>query len=169
MALISLSRGMFALVDDADLPMLSQWKWQAQPNGGGAFYAARRSLLSDGRESGEPQRMILMHRVLAGTPADKVTDHINGDSLDNRRANLRSVTHTQNMQNRAKRKDAASKYKGISWDKRRQKWAAVLQADKKTYFLGRFEREEDAARAYASAAAHHFGEFNRANNGGPTL
>lgn len=158
---ISLTRGLSCIVDDEDYEFLMQWKWQAAPNGGGHFYAARRSRLSDGRKSGERQTMILMHRVLAATPKDMVTDHINGKTLDNRRSNLRVATHTQNMQNRAKRKNTSSAHKGITWDGTRRKWAAVLQANNRTFFIGRFAREEDAAEAYAARAAKEFGEFNR--------
>lgn len=161
MKTISLTRGLFAIVDDEEHERLSQWKWHAMPNGSGQFYAARRSRISDGRRPNEPQKLILMHRLIASVPIDLVTDHINGDTLDNRRSNLRCATHTQNMQNRAKKRRSASRFKGVTWDRERMKWVAVLQADSTVHFLGRFEREEDAGLAYAAAAERFFGEFNR--------
>lgn len=159
--IIPLTRGLVAVVDDEDYEFLAQWKWHALPNGSGHSYAARNSRISDGRKSGEPQRVIFMHRVLLSTPADMVADHISGDTLDNRRANLRNATHTQNMQNRAKHRRGASEHKGVTWDKARRKWSACLQADNKTHFIGRFATEEEAAAAYAARAAVVFGEFNR--------
>jgi len=158
---IPLTRGVSTIVDDSDHEFLSRWAWYAMPNGSGKFYAVRSARLSDGRLRGEPQKLIFMHRILAATPEGLVTDHINGDSLDNRRDNLRAVTHTHNMWNRAARADRRSRFKGVTFDKRRGKWAAVIQVNNSPIFLGRFQSEEAAGAAYARRAALEFGQYNR--------
>ena len=105
-----------------------------------------------------------MHRVVAKTPAGLECDHINGDSLDNRKANLRSATRLQNSWNTRKSQQIGySKYKGITFRKRRQKWAAQICVDGRRIFLGTFEDETEAAKAYDKAAKKHFGEFAKLN------
>lgn len=143
---IPLSQGKFALVDDADFDWLSQWKWYAlkQPN---TYYACR-----DVRINGK-RKTIWMHRLINGTPDDLLTDHINGDGLDNQRANLRSVTHQDNMINCARHVSGSSKYRGVSWHIRQGCWIAQITVDRKNHYLGRFGTEDAAYAAYLAARA----------------
>jgi hypothetical protein len=91
-------------------------------------------------------------------------DHINGDTLDNRRENLRVCTRKENNQNCNKRGTLPkSKYKGVVWVKKVGKWKAQIKSDKKTIYLGYFKDELLAAKAYNSAAILYFGEFARQN------
>jgi AP2 domain/HNH endonuclease len=90
-------------------------------------------------------------------------DHINGDSLDNRRSNLRAGTRAQNNMNRAanrtrRGRPTTSLYKGVSWDRRRNKWTARIGYNYKSISLGYFDSPEDGARAYDSKAEELFGE-----------
>lgn len=87
---IPLTRGLFALIDEADAPTVACHKWCAV-RGNGHFYATRR----DGK------RTLKMHRAITDAPAGLFVDHINGDSLDNRRSNLRVVSQSANAGNRA--------------------------------------------------------------------
>lgn len=103
-----------------------------------------------------------MHRIIVDAPAGMVVDHINHDALDNRRANLRVCTQSQNLGNQI-RKLGSSKYKGVSWHKAAQKWHARIQKNDAHVSLGLFDSETDAARAYDSAAREHFGEFALCN------
>lgn len=82
-------------------------------------------------------------------------DHINGDKLDNRWVNLRECTKAQNAQNRAKlcTRRAWSKHMGVSYSKKRSNWFASIDVNKKRIYLGSFETEEEAAKAYADAKA----------------
>jgi hypothetical protein len=105
-----------------------------------------------------------MHRVIFGRVPDGMTvDHINGNSLDNRRENLRLATRFQNGQNRAAPANNTSGYKGVHWLKSAQKWQARIKVEGKRIHLGVFENPEDAFKAYCRAAELHHGEF--ANTG----
>jgi len=99
-----------------------------------------------------------LHHVIAG----KKHDHINRNGLDNRRSNLRLATKSQNMANAVSR-GGSSRFKGVLWDKARSKWKAQGKHNYKIYMLGRFDIEEDAARAYDAWAVKAFGEFARVN------
>jgi hypothetical protein len=87
-------------------------------------------------------------------PSDEV-DHKNGNRLDNRIRNLRVVNHAGNMQNQGKRRNNKSGYKGVAWFKATSKWHAQIYANGKKHHLGFFDNVEDAAEAYALAAAKY--------------
>lgn len=144
--LIPLTRGQFATVDDEDFEFLSQWKWHAlkQPK---TYYAAR-NVKVDGKKI-----TIWMHRLINSTPDDLLTDHINGNGLDNRRANLRSVTHQDNMINCARHARGISKYRGVSWHIRTNRWIAQITVDGRNRWLGSFLSEKAAHDAYVAARA----------------
>ena len=93
-----------------------------------------------------------------------LVDHRNTDSLDNRRANLRLATHSQNSCNsRRDKSNTYSRYRGVSFSKRKQKWFAAIRADGKKTWLGYFDSEEDAAKAYDTAAKKYHGEYATLN------
>jgi len=99
-----------------------------------------------------------MHRFIMKPPDDLVVDHIDGNGLNNTRANLRICTYQQNIFNR-KGWGKDSKYKGVSWDKRSKKWRAKIRYNSKDKHLGVFEDEIEAAKEYDKEAAKLFGEF----------
>lgn len=161
---ILLTRSMSALVDDDDFEALSVFRWFAvKSRANGTYYAKR----MDGK------RWLAMHREIMSAPAGYYVDHINGDGLDNRRANLRVCTNRQNCQNQQRPKRLATKtsrFKGVYLDKRRGSWVARIRAGApdssgaaRKLTLGEFKNEEDAARAYDRAALEHFGEFASLN------
>jgi len=110
-----------------------------------------------------------MHRQIMNCPMDMVIDHINHNGLDNRRANLRLATRQQNSWNIKKRPGKkSSQFKGVSFCKRDKRWEAYIIYGKKHIFIGRYDDEETAARAYDTKAKELFGEFaypNFANSG----
>lgn len=86
-------------------------------------------------------------------------DHINGVKDDNRIANLRLCSRAENFQNTGRRSNSDSPYKGVSYIPRLRKWQASIQANKVSYYLGVFDRPEEAAHAYNCAAIQLHGEF----------
>ncbi len=119
---IQLTKSKYAIVDADDYDFLMQWRWCIGEDG----YAVRGALKSDKLEK---RKNILMHRVINNTPNGMETDHINGDRLDNRRENLRSVSRSENQRNKVKRP---------SFDKSRGKWVASLR-----YYGGRWYKRFD--------------------------
>jgi hypothetical protein len=109
-------------------------------------------------------RTEFLHHLLLPKKPGFLVDHINLDSLDDQRGNLRYVTRTGNSANRSKQRGkTTSQYKGVSWLKCGQAWMAYIKHHGKRSYLGLFNDEEDAARAYDVAAVRLFGEFARPN------
>lgn len=88
-------------------------------------------------------------------------DHINGDGLDNRLANLRLATNSQNMANRRRNRNSTSPYKGVRYVKKWKCWVARIQKDNNRVEFGGHTTPEEARDAYISAARERFGEFAR--------
>lgn len=88
-------------------------------------------------------------------------DHIDLDKGNNRWANLRDSTFTQNMQNRPRRSINKSGFKGVCWDKKAGKWHAQIGYGGTQHHIGYFNRPESASKAYSDAATKHHGQFAR--------
>ncbi len=106
---------------------------------------------------GEPQHTYFMHRELLGLKHgdERQVDHINRDPLDNRRSNLRIVTHSENHQNLGAYKGSSSTYRGVWFDARREMWQAEAKLDGVKFWIGSFECEEEAAKAVAKWRGEH--------------
>ncbi|MGA2094021.1 MAG: HNH endonuclease [Sedimentisphaerales bacterium] len=104
-----------------------------------------------------------LHRLITNAPDGLLVDHRNGDSLDNRIANLRFATRQQNSCNSRKQDNCTSKFRGVSWNKCRNKWRAALQDNKKCVFRKSFDSEIEAAKAYDEAAKLYHREFAHLN------
>ena len=158
MKYIILSRGYKSLVDDEDFDFLNQWKWHASCTS--TIYAIRNPLVpSPNCSCGCTKKLVVfLHRLIMNAPKNLSIDHINGDSLDNRKSNLRLCTRSQNCQNRAKlKKPTLSIYKGVQpWFK---KWRVIVRKK----HVGMFKTEIEAAKAYDKKAKELFGEFARTN------
>lgn len=149
---IKLTQGKYVLVDDSDFEWLNQWKWHYLSVG----YAAR-------RDQSNNKKYVYMHRLIMKANRGDEIDHVNLDTLDNRKANLRLANRSQNMANTNLRSTNTSGVKGVVWDKNRNKWYAEITVDYKNIYLGRFNDIEEAKSAYNQAAQQYFGEFARPN------
>ncbi len=139
---IPLTQGQFAIVDDKDYEYLNQWNWHVQWNKSmQSFYATRKSKLKDGK-----QHHISMAREILGLKrGDKrQADHKYHNTLDNRRLNLRIVTHQQNQWNNRNSK-------GYTWRKDAGKYRAEIKVNSKSIHLGYFPIAEEAHNAYLEA------------------
>jgi hypothetical protein len=151
---IPLSRGLVALVDDDDAPLVqAAGSWHATPSGH-TFYARRNHWV------GARCISTRMHNLITGLP---YVDHENGNGLDNRRANLRPASHGQNMGNKRRYRNNASGFKGVSWHRVSGRWVAQASIAGKRCHLGLFDNPIDAALAYDAAALEAYGEFARLN------
>jgi hypothetical protein len=185
---IYLGEGYWTILDLEDYYRLRKYKWIV---GGkdGKFYAMRGVKVSE-REI----KLICMHREIMSAPprwsfkskskeffdsnrlkktqtesgstlrSELLVDHRNRNSLDNRRANLRWATASQNSYNREKTSSkSSSKYRGVTFNKRRNKWYARIKVNRKTIFLGSYTDEQNAAKAYDLAALMYYHEFAHLN------
>jgi len=155
---IYLGEDEWTIVDSQDYYRLGHFKWCVCGDDE-HFYAVR---IIKKTVSGRI-RTAYLHREITNAPKGLLVDHKNGDGLDNRRANLRFATYSQNACNRAKRKNALSKFFGVSYDKQRHRWMASIKTHGKTIYLGRFDDEADAAKAYDAAARKYHKEFAHLN------
>lgn len=141
MKTIPLTKGYVALVDDEDYDDLVRYNWCVNVNRNAVY--ARRAI-----PSGLPRRQIevKMHSVIMGAPKGAQVDHIDGNGLNNQKANLRVVTNRQNCMNRHHKK--TSRYPGVTWDKRGKKWVAQAQINGIHVHIGTFPTEDLAYQSY---------------------
>lgn len=138
---VQLNNDKYAIVDEEDYERVSKYNWYYNRG------YARNSTVG------------ALHRFVMRTPPGMVTDHINHDTLDNRKSNLRVCPQSKNAKNCSAHRDGSSVYKGVSWSKKHSKWKAQIRRYGKNTHLGLFESEEDAATAYDKEAKKVFGEF----------
>lgn len=157
---IKLTQGKFALVDDDIFEYLNQWKWYYSKG-----YACRTQRYGLRKEN--KHLTIAMHRIIMNVVEGKVIDHINRDTLDNRKENLRIGSQQQNTFNSRKSLNNTSGYKGVfemkSGYKRNKPWMAQIMFNRKSIFIGYFLNKKQAALAYNQKAKELFGEFSRLN------
>lgn len=159
---IPLTKGYVAIVDDEDFEELSRWKWHALSNGIGQKYAARRVNVrkSDGSYS---RICIRMHRQILRLPVgdEREGDHVDGNTLNNTRGNLRTVNRLQNCMNRGTTSINTSGVKGVRWHKGERKWYGEIKANGRRIYLGSFAAFADAVDARKEAERTYFGEYAR--------
>lgn len=144
MARLILQSGRTTIVDDGICSQIEHLeRWHNTRNGYAYIKTTARS------------RGTLLHRYVIRALPGQMVDHINGDKLDNRRANLRFCNMRQNVANRGKRRLAKVPYKGVTHNTACSTYTA--RCAKK--YLGSFKTAEEAAQAYDAAALREFGEF----------
>jgi hypothetical protein len=147
---IPLTRGKFAIVDDDDYEYLSNHKWYAINSGG---YATR-SYVEDGKRI-----FVRMHRLIMNVPEGFIVDHIDGNTLNNQKSNLRICTRAENCRNRGLNKNNTSGYKGVMRNKSKNRWAAVVMYNREKVNCGHYKCKHEAATAYNLKAIELFGEY----------
>lgn len=158
---IPLTQGKFTLIDNKDYPLVSQYKWHVRT--GSRPRSCSRILQYAASHLPISNKIILLHRLILNPRKGEECDHINGDGLDNRRQNLRLVTHSENMMSQRNRLDTSSMYKGVCKCKDCNRWRAYIHINKKTIHLGSFKSEEEAGKAYDEAAKKYFGKYAKTN------
>lgn len=150
MKYITLINGGRTKVDDNDYEMLSLFKWYGinSKRSAGTYVIAAKAA------------GIFMHRLIMMPPPLMVIDHKNGDSLDNRKSNLRICHHHENCQNSIYRnKTNKHGYTGLSQDHRKHLWRARISVNMKRLFLGVFKSPLAASRAYQKAVKKYHTRF----------
>jgi hypothetical protein len=107
-----------------------------------------------------------MHRLLLSPSKNSVVDHVNGNVLDNRRANLRVCSQQQNTFNRKIGRNNKSGYKGVSWDKTHNRWVGIVSVlidGKRKRFKKRFSDVLSAASFYDITAKRIYKEYAKTN------
>jgi hypothetical protein len=159
LAYIPLTQGFEAVIDALDIALAQGKNWHASRNRKTVY--AKIIVCVNGKRTSQ-----YLHRAIIG-PEDLQVDHIDGNGLNNTRANLRTATSQQNRCNQRIRSNNKSGFKGVSWEKEYEKWKAQIKIHGKSKSLGLFVDIEDAIEAYAAASAQMHGEFGwscRANN-----
>jgi len=154
MKYINLSQGKQTIVDDCDYDSLNQYKWSAQLINK-YWYAVR----NDSTNGYKNRKRVYMHRSIMSCPDELVVDHIDHNTLDNRRVNLRICSRHQNCSNALPIDNASSKYRGVYWLSRDNMWMARITCRGTRIYLGMYEYEDDAAIAYNMAATELHKEF----------
>lgn len=150
----------YTTVDDGDFELASKYSWYASIRKDGYISVVCK------RQVNNVKTTYILSRVIMNAPKGLMVDHINGDTLDNRRQNLRLATHQQNCLNR-KKSSKINTYKGVYRQKRNhiltKPWQALIDYQKKKVHIGMFATEIEAAKAYDERAKELFGGFGRLN------
>lgn len=158
MRLIFLTLGKVTKVDDDTWEWARHKKWHTFPNHDRGFYAKCAGRTADGRPT-----TVFLHRLIMQAPPGVHVDHIDGDTLNNQRSNLRLASRSLNKANGKVYRNNSSGYKGVHFHKREGKFSASIGQGGELVWLGFFQSAEEAARAYDRAALFYFGEFAKTN------
>ena len=156
MRTIHLSSGNFALVDDEDFDNLKHFTWFEHKG-----YAARTINYTYGGK--KRTKYVSMHRSIMKTPKWLCVDHIDHNTLNNQKYNLRLCTHAENQRNIGLTSKNTSGYKGVFWSEKDKKWISILMVNGETKRLGYFKKIEDAKIAYDKACIFYHGDFAKPN------
>jgi|WetSurMetagenome_2_1015567.scaffolds.fasta_scaffold20333_10 AP2-like factor, euAP2 lineage len=157
MKLIPLTQGYFAQIDDEDFEKVIKYKWCAMIKKNAIYAGHNATLKIDGKFK---TKWILLHRFIMTINKNEYIDHIDHDGLNCQKSNLRKCTLQENHYNQLKqKKNTSSKFKGVCFNKQRNKWQANIKNNNKKIHLGLYLTENEAALAYNNKAEEIFGKF----------
>lgn len=150
---LTLKCGAVVLLDDEDFEVVSRFSWRL----GKRRYVGRSKHIPNSRKS----TTVSMHRLIMGLEHGdpRVVDHVDGNPLNNQKANLRIATVTENARNINRKRSNTSGYKGVCWNKDVRKWQSNIRSDGRRIHLGLFSTPEEAYAAYCEAALKYHGKF----------
>ncbi len=153
---IKLSQNKYALIDNEDYDRINQWSWYYHTG------YARRCIYPYGRGK---TITLFLHRIVFNRKkwrGDEEVDHINGNTLDNRKKNLRICSRAENMMNQKNlHKKSYSGIRGIHWDKNYQKWSVHIKIGGIQKYFGSFETIQQARKVHKKEVVGLFGKFSR--------
>jgi hypothetical protein len=160
--MIPLPNNEWAVIDEEDFPLVNPYSWCTKKGSTKRYVDTYL-----GKDENGKQKHQVMHRMITDAPKGMLVDHKNGNTYDNRRANLRVCTSRQNNVNRGgPQKGNRHGFKGI-WQKNDQKrikrWIGAVRVDGKMIYTGYYETPEEAASARDALAVTHYGEFASLN------
>lgn len=141
------------ILDKSDYDLVKDYCWSISDRG----YVVAHSI-------DNYDKSVKMHRLLFDNCENMFIDHINHDTTDNRRSNLRIVTQSQNQMNVIIRKDNSSGVAGVNYNKNYDKWVARIGVDKKRIYLGCYDTFDEAVKARKEAEEKYFGEYSYDNS-----
>lgn len=153
-------KGLIVLIDDEDYEKIKEYKWFYGKRKDGRVYF--NAIIKNGfneKTKKQSYKSISLHRLIIGCPKGLVVDHIDGNTLNNRKSNLRSCTWRNNAQNRKCYENNKSGCKGVY--KSNKKWGANIRLEEGILYLGVFDTKKEAHNAYCNAASKYFVEFAR--------
>lgn len=150
--------GKYVLVDKEDFDRVRQYTWWLGTKN-------LRPATDIWDKTTKKSKRVLLSRFILNPVKGMVVDHINGDPLDNRRANLRVCSFKENQRNRTVlNKNNTSGFRGVSWDRFRNMWVAQLSFNRKHIYLGRYKDKKDARKAVKMAILKRHGDYANINN-----
>lgn len=153
-AYVPLTKGFEAIIDAADAASVGAFNWHVLITKNG-IYAHRKAMVIDGIFG-----KIYLHRQIMASP-EACIDHISGNGLDNRRANLRAASYSENSRNTGRPKNNSSGFKGVSWDAGRKQFRAQIVVNRKRIHLGWGHDPALVHKMYIDALQKYHGDFGR--------
>lgn len=155
---IDVGNGLISMIDDIDYDMISCYNWSSYKSKTTGTYIPITRIVKNGKWA-----TIRMHSLIVGDVDKYDVDHINHNTLDNRRSNLRLCSRSENLMNRRMFRNNISGYKGVSFNTQHNKWMAKVVFNKHQYFCGYFDNPEDASVAYDNKLITLCNEFALTN------
>jgi len=166
--MITLTQNKVAFVCDCHYNLVKDYKWSAYRGKKGVFYAhaskrveKRQPRSPNGVRVKRKYQNVKMHILINNTPKNMMTDHKDGNGLNNQCYNLRTVINAQNMQNGSKRVDNTTGHKGVYLYKKTGKYSAMVMMSGKQTYLGSFNTLEEAIEVRTRIAKQVYGKYYR--------